>query len=350
MTITTRVLMASVSVVAAVFVLGGNQISAAEVATVTAVKADAAPKLDGSADDPVWQKAPKTEISAVKGVNFGGSGSTTGTIQAAYKDDMLYVLLTWRDATMNAQRSPWVKQADGSWQKLKDPDDKGGDNNKYYEDKAAVIWNIGDSIFGFDRRGCQIACHAGEPGKPYGNKYTEEADEFGDIWHVKTVRTGPVNQIDDQYLDNTRFDAQKSPEAGRHSDPKTAGGYQNIDLKNGMPEFMNKDGMPANGGGTYWLKKDDAVAFDDSKFKPGDEVASIMISPLEGDRGNLSAGVVWKDGMWMTEVSRQLVTGSKVDVQFDDLSGEYYFGVAFFDNAQVRHAYQEAPLKLVFEK
>ena len=47
----------------------------------------------------------------------------------------------------------------------------------------------------------------GEPGKPFGNKYTGDETELGDIWHMKSVRTGSVGQLDNQYLDSTRFDA-----------------------------------------------------------------------------------------------------------------------------------------------
>ncbi len=318
--------------------------------TLSAGKASAAPTLDGVADDAVWSSASAINIKAVKGANFGGTGETVGTMKAAYMGDMVYFLMQWDDATLNYQRSPYQKQADGSWKQLKDPDDKGGDNNKYYEDKAAVIWNINDSIFGFDRRGCQIACHAGEPGKPYGNKYTEEEGELGDIWHVKTVRMGPVGHVDDQWLDHTRYDKEKASGAGRHSDPKTGGGYTNIGLKDGKPEFMSKDAKPANKGGTYWLMKDDAVPFDDSKFQPGDEVAAIMIAAPEGDRGDLKAGVKWADGKWTVEIARKLVTGSEKDVQFDDMGKTYTFGVAYFDNAQVRHSYMEKPLKLEFAK
>jgi hypothetical protein len=37
-------------------------------------------------------------------------------------------------------------------------------------------------------------------------------------------------------------------------------------------------------------------------------------------------------------VERKLVTGSKFDVQYNDLSKRYPFGFSAFDNAQVRHA------------
>jgi hypothetical protein len=46
---------------------------------------------------------------------------------------------------------------------------------------------------------------------------------------------------------------------------------------------------------------------------------------------------------------RKLVTGSEFDVQFDDLKKAYAFGVAVFDNAQVRHAFHPGALRLTFE-
>ena len=48
-------------------------------------------------------------------------------------------------------------------------------------------------------------------------------------------------------------------------------------------------------------------------------------------------------------MSRKLVTTGEFDVQFKDLKKEYAFGVAVFDNAQVRHAYNTGVLKLRFE-
>lgn len=318
--------------------------------TLTAVVAETAPTLDGVADDAAWAAAPAVETWFRKGANFDGSGKTTGSMRATRVGDELYLLLEYQDPTRSQRRAPYVKQADGSWRKLTDPDDKGGDNNRYYEDKAALIWPIGNSIADFAEDGCFSACHDDEPPKPYGNKYTETEGELGDIWHVKTVRTGPVGQIDDQWLDHTRFAADTAKGAGRHSDAKTGGGYTNIKLVDGKPEFMASDGKAANKGGNYWLMADDKVAFDDSRFEPGDEVASIMVAPFEGDRGDIAAGMAWKDGVWTIEMRRKLVTGSDTDVQFDDLTASYPVGLSVFDNAQVRHAFVRKPIMLVFEQ
>lgn len=343
-----NVLAVSMSVLCISAVIVQQPVQAAP-SNLNAIKISTAPTLDGVANDAIWQSATAASLRFKDGENFSGTGKTTGTIKAAHDGEMLYMILQYKDTTHSQRRMPYVKQSDGSWKKLMDPADKGGDNNKYYEDKSALIWDIDNSIDGFAKDGCFSACHDDEPPKPFGNKYTETEGERGDIWHVKTVRTGPVGQIHDQRLDHKRYDPKKSKGAGRHSDPKSGGGYKNIGLKNGIPEFMNKNGKAANKGGTYWLKATDKVAFNNSKFKTGDEVASILIAPFEGDGGDISAGIAWKDGVWTIELARKLVTGSKNDVQFNDLSKSYLFGVAAFDNAQVRHAYVKKALKLKFE-
>ena len=169
------------------------------------------------------------------------------------------------------------------------------------------------------------------------------------MWHMKGMRTAPLGKVDDQYLDHTRFDAKTAPKAGRNSDP---GGpeYKAFSLVNGKPEFMNKDGKAANAGGTYYIVDGNQVAFDDSKFKPGDEVASFLIFPLKGDRADISVANSWSNGVMTSEVSRKLTTGSKLDVQFNNLDAQYAFGFAAFDNAQVRHAVHFDPLYLRFAK
>jgi hypothetical protein len=89
--------------------------------------------------------------------------------------------------------------------------------------------------------------------------------------------------------------------------------------------------------------------FDDSKYKAGDEVPSIIVAPFTGDRGDIAAKITYKDGVRTSVFWRKLVTGSEYDVQFGDLKKEYAFGIAVFDNAQVRHAYSPGVLKMKFE-
>jgi hypothetical protein len=316
--------------------------------TLVAAKTTAAPNFGALASDPAWAGARALSVDLNDGANLGGTGKTTVSIKALYTADMLYMLVQYKDPTNSVRRIPYQKQADGSWKKLTDPNDKGGDENLYYEDKWAMIWPINNSIKGFEEQGCAVLCHLGQ-GKPYGNKYTPGEGQIGDMWHMKSARTIPWGFIDDQYVDHTRYDAKASPNAGRKSDPGTAGGeYNAIPLVNGKPQFMNRDGKPANAGGTYWVKRGDEVPFVDN-FKPGDEVASHISNPLQGDRADIRAARKWENGVSTTVLSRKLVTGSKFDVQFDPAK-RFPFGVAVFDNAAVRHATPDDALFMVFGK
>jgi hypothetical protein len=260
------------------------------------------------------------------------------------------VLIQYKDPTNSVQRSPYQKQADGSWKKLVDPANKGGDDNVYYEDKWAVLWPTNAATATqFAKEGCAMACHEGQT-KPYGNKYTNLPGQLLDMWHMKGVRTGPWGLVHDQYTDDTRYDAKTAPNAGRKGDPGP-GEYTNIALVNGKPALMNRNAMPANGGGTYYIKKGDEVPFDDSKFKAGDEVASIVINSQAGtDAGDVRVANSYANGTHTSVVSRKLVTGSKFDVQFADLAARYGFGFAAFDNAQVRHATSDDAMYLSFGK
>lgn len=314
-----------------------------ESTTLVASAALSVPVLDGSAGDPAWASAKPLTFKVFGGNNFGGSGETTVTMKAVTAGDTIYFLIQYADPTESLRRGPFQKQADGGWKKLKDPQDQGGDDNTYYEDKWSIIWNVNDSIEGFNQNGCAVFCHLGE-GKPFGNKYTAKAGEIGDMWHHKGSRSGVLGFVDDQHVDHTRYDARKSPNAGRKGDP---GGpdYKGFGLVGGKPEFMAKGQKAANKAGAYFIKDGDQVAFADT-FSAGDEVPSYIVFPLKGDRADIRVAYRWKDGRYTYEVARKLKTGSAYDVQFE-AAKTHYFSFAAFDNAQVRHAMAAEPYKLV---
>ena len=106
--------------------------------TVTAIKVDKPPMLSGGASDPAWAKAKALTVTLTGGANFK-DGKTRATIKAVYAGDMIYMLVQYEDQTLSARRLPYQKQADGSWKKLRDPKDQGGDENIYYEDKLALL-------------------------------------------------------------------------------------------------------------------------------------------------------------------------------------------------------------------
>src|SRR5512133_841301 len=195
-----------------------------------------APDLEAGAADPVWSKASPLSAALTGGANFGAKpgakGDSTVTLKAAYTNDMLYMLVQYKDPTNSVRRGPYQKQADGSWIKLKDPADKGGDDNMYYEDKWAMLWPTNAATAQqFDKEGCAMACHEGQT-KPFGNKYTNLPGQLLDMWHMKGVRTGPWGLVHDQYTDDTRYDPKTASNAGRKGDPGPSE-YTNISLVNG---------------------------------------------------------------------------------------------------------------------
>jgi len=153
---------------------------------LVSIKVTESPQLDGVMDDTVWQGAEPLAIEVKGGANMG---KTMAELRSVYTDDMVYFLLTYVDPTESQQRSPWKLGEDGKWTKLSDPEDKGGDNNTYYEDKFSLMWPINNSVAKFESKGCFVACHTkDDTGKPYGNKFFENPGETADLWHWKSVR------------------------------------------------------------------------------------------------------------------------------------------------------------------
>lgn len=330
--------MASACVAGGVFLMGTQEVLGNGV--LVAAKTATEPTLDGVVDA-VWGKGTALIIPVGGGKNLAG-GKTNVTLKALYTNTMVYFLAQYKDPTQSLMRHPWQKQANGSWKKLKTPNAV-DDENKYYEDRLSLVWNINTPTF--ETQGCAAACHLGEK-KPYGNMYTPKAGQTLDMWHIKSVRTVPVGQADDQYIDSTHFSAANA-DAGRHSDPKISGGYKdNENAGKTMPMYAllgNKVAPP------YWLLDAKKVPFDNTKYKAGDKVPSIIVAPTKGDRGDIAAKMLWKNGVWTYEFARKRATGSKFDVQFNNVAKSYAFGVAAFDNSEVRHAYSAGVQVMTFK-
>lgn len=324
---------------------------------LTSVRTSANIVLDAKAEG-AWSKAGTTEVTLdempYKPSNgYKGMTETTVKLKSLYDKEYIYFLIQYRDPSKSLERFPWVKQKNGSWKQLANTDSTGHDNT-YYEDKFGMYWNI--NTRGFKKKGCDISCHIaedgkvdGKPDKSAGRKFTRRAGETIDMWHWKSVRTNPVGLFDDQFVDHTR-DPKANKNWGRKGDVKTGGGYKNNRNKaKTRPVYMNPNRTEAN---KYWVYNNSKIKFVD-KFKAGDVIPGIIISPFTGSRGDIRAKGVWADGMWTIEVKRKLVTtGTKADiqdVQFKDLGKPYYFGVSVFDNSQINHIYHQGSIELRFK-
>lgn len=403
----TRIVPASVGIIVVLIVLasllvttGAPASSAINEYTLVASPVDTAPVLDGNGGDAAWASASAIDIP----VSGGWAGTVLMNVKAVYGNGQIYFKAVYADDSRDSRRQPWVKQADGSWLQVpaksaawavydgtsygwshKDP-------NAAYEDKFALMWNV--SAAGFNEgTGCAVSCHfqTGLSGNGnFGRHVTDNATEKIDFWHMKSVRMSPVysetddgaggiyqtGQIHDQNLDNcigtnnpwgyadgtdptvTWADGSTSQvhvssscntDWGRHGDPKT-GGYTNNSATGGVPTYSSPT-QPANGSAShpYFLKESEKTTFVDT-YAVGDEIAGIRIAPMGGDGGNINSGSHYDavNHTWTVEFSRAMNTGTTNDVQFTNLDGEYFFGAAIFDNAQVEHSTSGGVNKMVF--
>lgn len=326
--------------------------------TLTSFKASKAIEIDGFAESD-WSKATPLRLvldrTFYKPDAYQGILKTNVTIRSLYDDDYVYFFVQWDDPTKSVARQPWVKEPDNTWKRMIKLDQTGHENT-YYEDKLSFFWNINTK--GFESKGCAIACHmADSEGKVAdviqaspGRKFTSRQGESIDMWHWKAVRTGLTGQMDDQYVDST-IDPAVNKNWGRKGDHSTGGGYRdNITDDNLAPAMGTR---LWNDTDSYAIGPNDQVLFFDT-FKPGHRIASILVNPFEGSRGDISAEAVWKEGQWSLEFKRKRVTEGEnakaEDVQFSDLAKTYYFGVSVFDNSQINHIYNNRVLKLNFEQ
>jgi hypothetical protein len=326
-------------------------VTAAAATTLTSVKTDKPILLSGSVDK-AWQKAAPLKVTLDNlpyepSNGYAGMQETIVTMKSLYDDEYIYFLIQYNDPTESLARFPWIKQQDGSWKQMIKKDSTGHDNT-YYEDKVGIFWNINTKDFAGE--GCMIACHMDIPGDTSpGRKFTNNPGETIDMWHVKNVRTSPLNQVDDQFVDSTN-DPKANKNWGRKGDIKTGGGYHNNVNKNKTgPAYMN---FPPSKTAKYYVLPSLKTPFVDI-FKPGDVVPGIIISAFEGPRADIEMGGKWNNGVWTVEIRRKLITsGDKAaiqDVQFDDLDKAYNFGISVFDNSQINHLYHDDVLTLKFK-
>ena len=306
--------------------------------------------LDGLADkawdaaEPITVTIDETPYEPNNG--YKGMQETDVKIKSLYDDKHVYFLITYKDPTKSLERFPWVKQGDGSWQKLANKDSTGHDNT-YYEDKLAMFWDINTA--GFKEEGCMIACHLNEKGdKSAGRKYTGAKGETIDMWHAKYVRSLPMGMFDDQYV-NSNKDPKKNKNWGRKGDTGKGGYTNNDNADKSAPAFMN---LNPNGDDMYYVIPSKKVPFVDT-FKKGDIVGGINIAPMMGGRADILARNNYENGVWTLEVMRFLKTegadAETQDVQFTDKAKSYPFGIAVFDNSQINHLYHAETLEMKFK-
>jgi hypothetical protein len=345
-------------------------LQALKVGTGTSI---APPTVDGFYD-PAWGAATPVQLR----VTTGWGEAEYVTVKATYDAQYLYMLVTWDDDQESDRRNPWVKQAGGTWKVLdsKTPVPTIGQTwEQYmgtafndedparfaYEDKFAIMWNTygASTVAGFDQSGCAVTCHdpaqANRPGTSYNyteqwkaaKKYTNAASEIADLWHWKLVRNNQHYKADDQYVRYWVPGSTGAGDGGRASDAGAAG-YGSNPALNGRPQYRGATvTVPP-----FYIFDNQKVLLTDAEVTAlavGAEVANMITSGPTLTRADVDARGLHNARVWNLELRRKLVTGDSKDVQFDDLTRQYAFGMALFDNAQIEHRYMPLVAKLAFK-
>lgn len=272
---------------------------------LNAIKITKAPKIDGKSDK-AWSKIKRTKI------NIPGEFSVN--VKAAYTGGKLYFLFQWPDPDMSMNRVYLFKG--GKWKK------KRGN-----EDRFNVLWDIAGSIKKFGEKGCKVLCHKNDEDDAF--MYTNSPAERGDLWHWKSQRTNPVGYADDQYVID-KVDTSRDEATGRRADKESGGSYSaNWDKQKKRPLYTFAKGK----GGPVLLKKKSKKVTGSTEFRSGMMVPREVLERPKGSRGDVSAKGVWKKKKWTLEISRALKNGHDDDVQFDDMSRSYLFGISIHNNA-----------------
>jgi len=331
------------------------------------------PTIDGMVDA-MWENSPKLQFDVVVPDPSGdlfrgyvGNIIPSVTLRSAYDMENIYFLAEWADPTQSLVRQPWYFDPETKLWKTESgrPTFTPPTRPAFYEDKIAMLWNVGNSVTGWNTATCYKSCHTGlSAADGFARHYTNNPSERIDMWHWKAVRGGlNVGQFDDQFQDNSYPNGRKGdtgvngysnntqnltqPGVGSVAIPKyvipVRSNYNWIlgtEITDGTAKLVTSvdgEGVLTYEGGTI----DPNVGTDYQRVGTSvgpKSIPFIIMKPFEGSRGDILAAATYTGNGWILEYKRALKTGDteKQDVDFSSLADQY-FGFAIFENAQIAH-------------
>ncbi len=345
------------------------------------VKTGTPPSIDGTIEA-MWNNSPKlqftTAVPEVTGDVFRGyTGNIipSVTLRSAYDATNIYFLLEWTDPTQSLSRLPWYfDPVSQRWAQEKGAPTFSASGAiirpAFYEDKVGFLWNINNSVSGWNTATCYKSCHTGLPASDGSSRhFTNTASEKIDMWHWKSVRGG-VNgafQFEDQNQIN------KYPN-GRQGDPGNdvyTNNVQSLVITGSSPAVtvsVPKYVIPAKSNYGWILNSeitagtaktitavsatgvltlsdgstiDPTVGTDYQRIGLGigaKSIPGLTINAYTGSRADISCKAVYTGSGWILEFTRALKTTDDIyDVDFSSLADQY-FGIGIFENAQIAHS------------
>jgi hypothetical protein len=348
--------------------------------TLIVTRVDGEPKLDGTLDETLWNKARPVTIHTQQGENFGGPGESTVEVRAVHNGEKVFFAVKWTDPTRSLRRIPMIKKEDG-WHVV---DNRAGmmDVVDFYEDKLAIIFSDKPAIGGSGISNLGPSPLPSDKPRPLNERgfhFTTDGS-FVDMWQWKASRGGSLGRVDDQFI-GPPYDPSKDEQAykaryqgGYWNDPGRAiysynykffpKGYKGpLDVIK-LPKDWRKtqaqlgkisfDPNTSDDEDARWnMFEDEVIPYskeEDAKIPVDTVMPGVLISgKYEGDRGDLIGGSRWKDGYWTLEIARNMKTGSKFDKDFA-LGKPIYMWVAAFDHVQTRHTRHPRPVRIVTQE
>jgi PAS domain S-box-containing protein len=275
-------------------------------------------ELDGHALEDDWRDANDLVIT----VQDGSIGKVEVSLKALYDQDNLFIFATWPDATKSVEKDSWI--FDGKqW------------NLTGNEDRIAFLWNIDDSISGFNIGGCAMLCHGDR-------MHTNDPSELGDLWHWKAGRTNPIGYAEDEWIDDTVVEGytESAREAAFYVDGsqtiENEGYIKNINSGGDGPKYYEPAPQdPADSQFIFLSEVENGETVEvkeNTRFNTNDSIPGYILRKPPENRGDIEAKGLWLGGRWQVEFRRKLNTGYDNDVQFD-ISKTYRFGISVMDNS-----------------
>lgn len=314
-------------------------------------------QIDGVANEAVWQQARTSVVNTYYGAPF--QRSVPVEINMLHDGFSLYLFAKWPDPSKSMQHLPLIKTAKG-WQ-VQQSALLAADEQEFYEDKFAVMLSS-EPLAAL--RSVFLAPQQGRGGHVMPGK------KLVDIWHWKSVRNHQFANLDDAFF------AQQLPQIpgmrrntwGYASDPILAGGYKEnwawfapsgvtpLRLPRQVDGLQKFQAPCSNDCPAFALDWHDTQPYRSEldHYPIGTRMPSVVwMHANEGDRADVRATGVWRDGYWHLEMARGLATGAGTGKELRDsrpydlnIANGTYLWFATFDHSQVRHTYHWRPLRL----
>ncbi|WP_156826976.1 ethylbenzene dehydrogenase-related protein [Geopsychrobacter electrodiphilus] len=235
-------------------------------------------------------------------------------VRAFYTDTDLYLRLSWADPTRNDNMRGWTYNGT-SWQSSGD-----------FEDGLGILWDIERKYPDFT---CSYACHLddfGVSGQSFRGHNRMKLFKQGpqlDLWNWKAGRTGHLSFADDRFIDKD----------GMHGDIPGE-----IFHPNSLKQARPSESGEIFGKGDRPIYDFDGAAVEGQKLTIFSRAPGYLTDHPSGDRADVVAHSVWRDGRWTVVLRRALDTGSPRDARFSiGENAAISFGIALMDNSLYEH-------------